>query len=288
MSFDVICFGEVLWDAFADHKKIGGAPLNVALRLQSLGAHVSIISSVGNDADGTVLTKYIKNKGIDTSLLQINESYPTSTVSVNLDNLGNATYEINYPCAWDFIEINNTVKHLVSTSDIFIFGSLTCRNSTSKNTLFELIELANFSVFDVNFRKPHYSMTVIKELLLTADFIKLNDDELHEICKVNSLEGAHLEEKIKAVSTFSSTKKICVTLGENGAVLYLNDRFYYNHGRKVHVVDTVGAGDSFLASLIYMLHTKNSPQKSIDFACEIGAIVASHEGANPDIDYSNI
>ena len=43
------CFGEVLWDVFPTHKKIGGAPLNVALRLQSLDNEVAILSSVGND-----------------------------------------------------------------------------------------------------------------------------------------------------------------------------------------------------------------------------------------------
>lgn len=45
----IFCFGEILWDVFATHKKIGGAPLNVALRLQSLKNKVSIISSVGKD-----------------------------------------------------------------------------------------------------------------------------------------------------------------------------------------------------------------------------------------------
>jgi fructokinase len=41
----VVCFGEVLWDVFPTHKTIGGAPLNVALRLHSLNNEVAIISS---------------------------------------------------------------------------------------------------------------------------------------------------------------------------------------------------------------------------------------------------
>ena len=40
------CFGEVLWDVFPDQEKIGGAPLNVALRLHSYQYDVAIISSV--------------------------------------------------------------------------------------------------------------------------------------------------------------------------------------------------------------------------------------------------
>ena len=44
---NITCFGEVLWDVFPTHKKIGGAPLNVALRLQSLENKVAIITKIG-------------------------------------------------------------------------------------------------------------------------------------------------------------------------------------------------------------------------------------------------
>ncbi|HEU0125424.1 MAG TPA: PfkB family carbohydrate kinase, partial [Flavobacterium sp.] len=47
-----VAFGEVLWDIFGNIKKIGGAPLNVALRMKALGADVNMISCVGNDQDG--------------------------------------------------------------------------------------------------------------------------------------------------------------------------------------------------------------------------------------------
>ena len=51
----ITCFGEVLWDVFPTHKKIGGAPLNVALRLHSFENDVTIISSVGDDKNGKEL-----------------------------------------------------------------------------------------------------------------------------------------------------------------------------------------------------------------------------------------
>ncbi len=47
MNLTAVCFGEVLWDVFPDHKKIGGAPLNVALRLNSFGNnHVMLIKYI--------------------------------------------------------------------------------------------------------------------------------------------------------------------------------------------------------------------------------------------------
>ena len=53
----IICFGEVLWDMLPAGKKLGGAPLNVALRAQSLGNNASMISSVGNDEIGVELVE---------------------------------------------------------------------------------------------------------------------------------------------------------------------------------------------------------------------------------------
>ena len=60
----IVCFGEVLWDVFPTHKKIGGAPLNVAFRLKSFKNEVAMISAVGNDALGKSILKFVnlKNK----------------------------------------------------------------------------------------------------------------------------------------------------------------------------------------------------------------------------------
>jgi len=51
----IVCFGEVLWDIFPTHKKIGGAPLNVALRLQTFENEVALISCLGDDKLGNEL-----------------------------------------------------------------------------------------------------------------------------------------------------------------------------------------------------------------------------------------
>ena len=60
---NVVCFGEVLWDLFPEGKKLGGAPLNVALRMKSWGLNSQIISSVGNDELGEEILMLIKQKG---------------------------------------------------------------------------------------------------------------------------------------------------------------------------------------------------------------------------------
>ena len=279
----ITCYGEVLWDVFPSHKKIGGAPLNVALRTNTLGHEVSIISKVGNDQEGTDIINFIAQKNLSTDYIQTDAALKTGCVDVVLNEEGSATYDIKHPCAWDYIDQETTAMNAAKEADVFVFGSLIARSETSRKTLKALLKVAKFKFFDVNLRPPFYTKDTLKELMLAADFIKFNDSELFEIAALLHNQKATIEENMVFIAQKTNTKHICVTKGKQGAVLYYDEVFYYNKGYHVNVVDTVGAGDSFLASLISKLINDASPQDAIDFACAVGALVASREGANPNI-----
>ena len=278
----IVCFGEVLWDVFPTHKTIGGAPLNVALRLKSFQNDISLISCLGDDTSGKELKLELEKFSIS-YYLQTDKEYKTSTVAISLDKNGSASYLIHKPCAWDNIQVNNELKSLVKNSDAFIFGSLVARSNTSRNTLITLLDISKFSVFDVNLRSPHYQISSIQVLMNAANFIKFNDDELTEISKGLGIQGASIEQTIVSVATKTNTASICVTLGEKGAILFYDQRFFYSKGYQVEVVDTVGSGDSFLATLIDALLKDEDPQLAIDKSCAVGALVAKNKGANPVI-----
>ena len=279
----VICFGEILWDVFPTHKTIGGAPLNVALRLQSFQNDVSLISCLGDDTSGDELRLELQKYSISSYYIQKDKEYKTSTVAISLDKNGSASYLINHPCAWDNIQLNSKLKSLVKSSEAFVFGSLVARSNTSRNTLIKLLPFSKFSVFDVNLRPPHYDLSSIQVLMNAANFIKFNDDEIIEISKSLGIQGESIEHTILYVATHTNTSTICVTLGEKGAILYYEKRFFYCNGYQVKVADTVGSGDSFLATLIDVLLKRKDPQLAIDKACAVGALVAKSRGANPMI-----
>lgn len=279
----VVAFGEVLWDVFPTHKKIGGAPLNVALRMKSLGVETTIISRVGLDEEGKEIMSFINEHDVSSYLIQIGEENKTGVVNVMINEKGNASYDILYPSAWDKITSTQQMIEKVLTADAFVFGSLICRDEVSRSTLYSLFEKAKYKVLDANLRAPYYTTEVLVELMSKADFIKLNDEELLEISQKLGSPYNSFEQNIKFIAEKTSTKEVCVTKGAFGAVLYYNDKFYYNSGYLINVVDTVGAGDSFLATLIVRLLKGKSPQKSLNYACAVGALVAGHEGANPKI-----
>jgi fructokinase len=284
MSLKAVCFGEVLWDVFPDgEERIGGAPLNVASRLSASGIEVKMISKVGTDEKGEKVISYLKENGVDTSLIQVDPEYPTGLVVVTLDDQGSAFYDIAYPSAWDKIETHSEIKEAIKNVDAFIYGSLVCRDEISRNTLFSLLEEDCYKVFDVNLRPPHYQTAILEHLIHKADFIKFNDDELYEIAGELGSPYNSLEQNLHFIAEKTGTTTICVTKGRHGAVVLRDEKLFYNSGYQIKVKDTVGAGDSFLASLISGLLKKEDPQKALDYACAIGALVAGREGANPEL-----
>ncbi|WP_373517282.1 carbohydrate kinase [Pricia sp.] len=280
-KIQAVCFGEVLFDNFPTYSKIGGALLNVCSRLKSLGADVSMISSVGADANGKKITQYLRKEGVDASGILVQQEYPTGKVNVVLNDKGFASYDILYPVAWDKILMLNTHEDLVKNADVLVFGSLACRDAVSRSTLKSLLKFARYKVFDVNLRIPHYTIERLTDLMGEANFIKFNDDELYEIADYLGSKYNSMEQTIAFMAKETGTDTICVTKGAYGAVLYSEGNFFYNSGYRIKVLDTVGSGDSFLASVIYKLFNGAGPQEAINFGCAVGALVAGSEGANP-------
>ena len=283
-----ICFGEILWDKFPDGKALGGAPLNVALRLLSLGSDSSIISRLGNDALAEETKKELDFYGINQSLVQTDDTLKTGIVDVKLDDSGSASYTIKKPVAWDEIALTEKNKQQVAYSDLFIFGSLACRSETSKKTLYELIKHAGTTVFDVNLRAPHYDLKQVVELIKMAEVIKMNDDELKEICSYLKFEMKDLKEGLIFLSEFAGAETLCVTRGSEGAILLHDDNIYSCEGYPAKVIDTVGAGDSFFAGLLFQLFSNNHPEQALHFGCALGALVAGKKGANALISQKEI
>lgn len=286
---DIVCFGEILWDVFPDKKVIGGAPLNVALRLHSLGNSTAMISKIGADSEGNKVMEYLTNVGLIVSEVQTDSLLKTGEVLVTLDNNGSATYMITEPVAWDRIELTPEGITLVKQAMIFIFGSLSARRPKSKETLLQLLSVSNFSVFDVNLRPPFYTVELILTLMQHADFIKMNDEELLEICRQLKCPYTDLETSAEWLAIQENIKGLCVTKGAHGAFLIYKGEKYSHKGYKIKVVDTVGAGDSFLATLVSeLLLKKADPGYALDMASRVGALVASKGGANCEISESEL
>lgn len=278
----VICFGETLWDILPTKKVVGGAPLNVAIHLCNIGIDTLIISRIGNDALGRELTSFIKNKGMNLTFLEVDDLNPTGVVNVDISDANNANYDIVLPSAWDFISFKEPMLKAVKNANIFVFGSLAARTEVSRNTLLNLLKVAKYRVFDVNLRSPHFDKNTLDVLMNHADMVKLNDDEIKYIIGLHS-KNHSLKEQMTFLKSKYGLDRLCVTRGVNGAVIMDNKGFYEHPGYSVEVVDAIGCGDSFLATLLRNLIENISPQIALQKACAMGAMVATYDGATPVI-----
>jgi fructokinase len=279
MKKNILCFGEVLWDAFGEQKVAGGATMNVAFHLAQQGAGVTFASSLGTDESGNQLADFLKENGLYSDLVQRDKTLPTCEVTVQLDEKQQATYIIPQPVSWDGIKTSPALTKCAEAATAIVFGSLTAREATSRNTLLNLLdETKALKVFDVNLRAPHYTLQTIQNLAAVADVVKMNEEEADLL--ITSDKG-DLKDKIKEFRNKYHAQTICVTRGENGALVWHDHEFYEHPGFPVAVADTVGAGDSFLATFIIGLLNKLPMQQTLERACAVGSYVATKRGATP-------
>lgn len=280
MKSKVVVFGEMLWDCLPSGAVPGGAPMNVALNLHQLEMDSRLISAVGSDKDGTELLEFLKSFDLPLNLIQKSTSHETSKVLVDDSDKENIKYNIVSPVAWDFIEWNAENDQAVSKADAFVFGSLGVRNSTSLTTLLKLLHHQVVRIFDANLRPPFYDFEVIETLLGFADILKINDDELEIFA-----DYFNVEPSIPAVCNYLDhhfpMDLICITKGSKGAVIYQKGEVISHPGYKVEVEDSIGAGDAFLSGFIKSYLEEKSLEASLDFACKLGAFVATKKGGTP-------
>jgi fructokinase len=292
MKTEFYAFGEILWDCLPSGRHAGGAPFNVAAHLAQLGVSVSLLSAVGQDSLGDEILEVAQNKGVDVQFVgRARIGLPTGTVIATVDAMGNATYELVQPVAWDEIIVSPEALEAVAKAGAFIFGSLATRSPHNLDQLDRLLTVKGpLKFFDVNLRPPFAHPKRIVELAARADVIKLNHDEVGQIASwlrtgeatPNPPGNAEaVAAACAALAKATNTPRICVTMAAAGAALWDQGNLVSAPAPKVVVKDTVGAGDSFMAGLMVGLTRGADPKTVLETACRLGAIVASHDGATP-------
>ena len=260
--------------------------MNVCYHLNRLGQTAAIISKTGKDENGKGLLEFLQQHQVDTSLVQTDEQHATGTV-IATQKGNEMEYDIVQPVAWDFIECSQQLLDKVSQASYFVCGSLAARSEHSRDTLYRLLDAAHTKVIDINLRPPHFEKATLEHLLKQADILKLND---HELALISGwyINEPDFEKQVTFLSDQFSIPTIVITKGASGAALYYNKGFFYHKGYKVIVADTIGSGDAFLAGFLSGHIENKSPEASLEFACKLGAFVASQKGACPPYDVREI
>jgi fructokinase len=219
-----------------------------------------------------------KKLSLSLSLVQMDEQLPTGIAQARLLPDGSAEYHFPAPVAFDRLAVTPNVFEAC-----VVFGSLGQRDPVSALAIAEWLKKASYRVLDLNLRAPFDGDDIIHQSIKRADFLKLNEHEVVRLERLFDLKTSDdgLAQYLK--SQFG-VQALCITEGERGASLWWEGRKISQAALKVSVVDTVGAGDAFLAMLLTSLSRGLTPADALNKATRLAALVVTHAGAVPEYD----
>ena len=279
--------GDGLWDLFPDGPRFGGATANYACHASILGGEVLMVSGVGKDDRGQALLEVYQKHGVNTELIQELDDFHTGIVTVELTENGLPTFTIGENAAWDNWVWNDEIEQKVKSADALYFGTLGQRGQSARDGIRQALEIAKASqircILDINLRAPFYDDALIRESVTLCSVLKLSDEELERVVQACELNSSLSDTAVLVeLRTKFRLDLMVMTRGAEGAVLISEEGVAEQPGVPIKVVDTVGAGDSFTASMtLGLLEQKEYSEILID-ACEVAAGVCSHAGAVPE------
>ena len=255
---------------------LGGKGANQCVSIARLHGEVKMIGKVGNDQFGDNFIRLFKEENIDTKDI-FRSDISTGVGNVQIDKSGQNRICIILGANLDFnLDDLTSVKNIIQSSDILL-------------TQFEMQEEVVLAA--IKFAKENNLITIVnpaparkikEEYLKYIDFLTPNEFELGLL---TDMKTSSLEECLEASKKLfeQGVKNIVTTLGNNGALLYSQDKKVHISGYDVNAVDTVGAGDSFNGALAYALSNNVKIIDAIKFANAMGALTTTKNGAIPSL-----
>lgn len=270
--YDIVSLGELLIDLIphqdytADapsyEAKVGGAPVNVLSGLAKWGHSTAYISKVGHDAFGVFLLKELHAKGINADNVLIEKTAATTVAIVSLDENRDRTFDfIRNPGAEQLLTKDEVQYGLIREAKVFHFGSLSLTHEPVRAATFEALKYAKENgkiiSFDPNYRpllweSAEVAKTMMVEGLKWADIVKISDEEVKFITGEEDIAKA-----AEFLAKVYSIPLLFVTKGKDGALVVCKGLKVEQPGFVVEPVDTTGAGDSFMASVLHQFLVKN-------------------------------
>ncbi|GIQ71094.1 carbohydrate kinase [Xylanibacillus composti] len=305
-DIDVTALGEVLIDFTPGgvsqqgqplfERNPGGAPANVLAALAKWGKRTAFIGKVGEDAFGRYLADVLAECGIDCRGLVRTSRANTTLAFVHLDESGDRSFSFyRNPGADMLLDISDVSADQLTRPRIFHFGSVSMSAEPAATATLQAAQRARIGgtiiSFDPNLRPPLWSdlenaKRKIEAGMQLADFVKLSEEELHFLTGTNDLELG-----TNRIAERFRTPLMFVTLAERGCFFNMQGHTGLVPGFAVQTVDTTGAGDTFVAAMLYqLLETGWKPGEQVEdlaglvaFANAAGALATRKKGAIPAI-----
>ena len=278
---------------------VGGSPLNVAVGLARLDHPVQFIGRYGRDAYGDSIAAHLRSSSVMVPLPP--DEKPTSVATAQIDDDGAATYA--FDLAWELPGLAGRLPLMLQGSTLLHTGSIATFLEPGAAEVIAAVEHAHPSStisFDPNCRPSiitdvEYARTQAERFVVLSDVVKASDEDLEWLYPgVDPVESAR---RWLSLGGEEGPALVVVTRGSRGPWGITRAGETQIAAPTVNVVDTVGAGDSFMAGLLSAIvdHGLDGAQNRsdlrampvetlaaiMDHATRAAAVTVSRAGANP-------
>lgn len=240
----------------------GGVGRNIAENLSRLGVAVKMISAVGNDEFGSVILSELNALKVDTTGIMVHQSHPTSTYLAVSDESGDMHVAISQMNIVDEISIAyiNEFNHMIENADCLVMDT----NLKEEVVHYILNKYAHKKIFvdTVSTAKA----VKVKGMLNKIYFLKPN---LLEAELLSDFSGQTTE--VKQIIKNLPSHKIAISLGPNGVVGRDGHEIIQLSTPETHILNTTGAGDAFMAGMIFSEIKQLTFRESLKFAMSCSA-----------------
>lgn len=291
----IVVAGEALIDVVLDHEgdsseTPGGSPLNVAVGLARLEVPATLITQVGHDEHGGLVVHHVTSSGAEVVAVPTG-SGRTSVATARLDATGAASYD--FDLEWSLPRQELPACHALHVGSLGTVLEPGCESV--RDLVEQAVEREVFVSFDANLRASFVedrerTWHDVRTLGARCTLVKLSDED------ADLLEpGADPDDVARTLLAGERTQLVLLTRGSAGATAFTGTVEVSARPRRTEVVDTVGAGDAFMAGTLAQLHDLDAlrhpgPGMPLDEAAlaqllagaiEIAAITCERRGANP-------
>lgn len=291
----VACMGEILIDMVqeAGERKLfephpGGAPANVAIGIAKLGGKAAFMGKVGGDRLGEFLVETLKKNNVNIKGLK--RGGRTGIALVSLDDKGERSFDF-YEKLITYSEAD-VDSQVLDESSVFHFGSISLIDKPQGLATIKCLKASKergiLISYDPNLRLNLWKNANIAREgmsvgLKYAEVLKIAENEIEFLTGESYIEKGI--EKLYEINP--ELKLIAVTLGGEGSYCWYQGKGKTIPTIKVNVVDTTGAGDGFMAGLLYLIQ-KNGGLEKMDWNCmedafrtanTVGSLTTTRKGA---------
>ncbi len=283
---DVVVVGEALIDIVVSSQGTvehpGGSPANVAYGLGRLNVPTALLTSIGDDHHGAAIQRHVASAGVEL-LTAAGRSGRTATATATLASDGSAQYD--FDIQWELPAIAPvTVPKILHTGSIATFLE---PGASAVRELLEQVPQRCVVTYDPNVRpallgSQTEAKTIFEDLIPLIEVVKLSDEDARWLYP-----GWSLEDTSQRILDLGAGL-VVVTKGSDGSMLSTPDARLLVPSLKSTVVDTIGAGDSYMSALIYGLlltgavGLRREALESLGRrATKAAAITVRRAGANP-------